>query len=128
MREVVRLFSTAFAQVCALKVIDGFVLNNLTKSLRRLKRRLCGRSRRELPKDVLSDHGSQFKEQWKKWCCERHVEVYFARPSYPQDKGEFERRVQNLNREFIDHPWEVSRMPQRQTKRVRRVVQSFTFS
>jgi hypothetical protein len=33
---------------------------------------------------------------------------------------------QNLNGEFIDHPWEVSRMAQRQTRPVQRVVQPFT--
>jgi transposase InsO family protein len=61
-----------------------------------------------LPLAVLSDHGSQFKEQWKEWCCECHVEAHFAHPSYPQDKGKVERCVQNLNGEFIDHPCEVS--------------------
>jgi len=128
MGEVVKFLSMVFGQISALQVVDKFVLNNLRKSLRRLKRRPCGRSRRELPKDILSDHGSQFKEQWKKWRCERRVEVYFAHPSHPQDKGKVERCIQNLNGEFIDHPWEVSRMAQRQTKRVRGVVQSFTFS
>ena len=64
--RVVELFSAACGQICALKEVDKLVLNSLTKSLRRLKRRPCGRSRRELPKDILSDHGSQFKEQWKK--------------------------------------------------------------
>ena len=33
MGEVVRLFSTAFEQTCALKVIDGFVVNCLTREL-----------------------------------------------------------------------------------------------
>ena len=31
--EVVRLFSAAFEQTCALKVIDGFVVNCLTREL-----------------------------------------------------------------------------------------------
>jgi IS30 family transposase len=56
-----------------------------------------------LPKAILSDHGSQFKEQWKSWCSERHIEAHFAHPSYPQDKGKVERCIQNLNREFVDH-------------------------
>jgi hypothetical protein len=34
MGEVVRLFSTAFEQTCALKVIDGFVVNCLTSELK----------------------------------------------------------------------------------------------
>jgi transposase InsO family protein len=29
--------------------------------------------------------------------------AHFAHPSHPQDKGKVERRVQNLNGEFIDH-------------------------
>lgn len=55
-----------------------------------------------LPKAILSDHGSQFKEQWKSWCSGRGVEAHFAHPSYPQDKGKVERCVQNLNREFVN--------------------------
>ena len=56
-----------------------------------------------LPKAILSDHGSQFKEQWKNWCGEHHVEAHYAHPSYPQDKGKVERCIQNLNREFVNH-------------------------
>jgi IS30 family transposase len=56
----------------------------------------------KLPKAILSDHGSQFKEQWKQWCYERRIEALFAHPSYPQDKGKVERCIQNLNREFIN--------------------------
>ena len=55
-----------------------------------------------LPKAILSDHGSQFKE-WKGWCKEHGVEAHFAHPSYPQDKGKVERCIQNLNREFVNH-------------------------
>jgi IS30 family transposase len=58
---------------------------------------------KRFPKAVLSDHGSQFKEQWKNWCREHHVEAHFAHPSYPQDKGKVERCIQNLNREFVNH-------------------------
>jgi IS30 family transposase len=59
------------------------------------------RSKR-LPKAILSDHGSQFKEQWKKWCSQHGIETHFAHPSYPQDKGKVERCIQNLSREFIN--------------------------
>jgi transposase InsO family protein len=55
------------------------------------------------PKAILSDHGQQFKEQWKRWCSEHGVEAHFAHPSYPQDKGKVERFIQNLNREFVNH-------------------------
>jgi len=58
---------------------------------------------KRLPKAILSDHGSQFKEQWKSWCGEHHIEAHFAHPSYPQDKGKVERCIQNLNREFVNH-------------------------
>jgi IS30 family transposase len=56
-----------------------------------------------LPKAILSDHGSQFKEQWKRWCSTHSVEAFFAHPSYPQDKGKVERCIQNLNREFVNN-------------------------
>lgn len=58
---------------------------------------------KRLPKAILSDHGSQFKEQWKNWCKDHGVEAHFAHPSYPQDKGKVERCIQNLNREFVNH-------------------------
>jgi len=58
---------------------------------------------KRLPKAILSDHGSQFKEQWKKWCNEQRIEAHYAHPSYPQDKGKVERCIQNLNREFVNH-------------------------
>ena len=56
-----------------------------------------------LPKAILSDHGQQFKEKWKKWCRQHGIEPHFAHPSYPQDKGKVERCIQNLNREFVNH-------------------------
>ena len=56
-----------------------------------------------LPKAILSDHGSQFKKRWKRWCRQHGIEPHFAHPSYPQDKGKVERCIQNLNREFINH-------------------------
>ena len=58
---------------------------------------------KKLPKAILSDHGSQFREQWKSWCKEHGVGAHFAHPSYPQDKGKVERCIQNLNREFVNH-------------------------
>jgi len=63
---------------------------------------LLERQRRH-PKAVLSDHGSQFRETWKRWCRENRVEAHYAHPSYPQDKGKVERCIQNLNREFVNH-------------------------
>ena len=58
---------------------------------------------KRFPKAILSDHGPQFKEQWKSWCSGIGVEAHFAHPSYPQDKGKVERCIQNLNREFVNH-------------------------
>jgi IS30 family transposase len=56
----------------------------------------------KLPKAILSNHGSQFKERWQAWCNGHHIEAHFAHPSYPQDKGKVERCIQNLNREFVN--------------------------
>jgi transposase InsO family protein len=58
---------------------------------------------KRLPKAILSDHGQQFKEKWKRWCRQHGIEPHFAHPSYPQDKGKIERCIQNLNREFVNH-------------------------
>jgi IS30 family transposase len=58
---------------------------------------------KRLPKGILSDHGAQFKEQWKNWCVLHGIVAHFAHPSYPQDKGKVERCIQNLNREFVNH-------------------------
>ena len=57
---------------------------------------------KRFPKAILSDHGAQFKEQWKDWCSHHGIEALFAHPSYPQDKGKVERCIQNFNREFIN--------------------------
>ena len=67
---------------------------DVTDLLERQKRR---------PKQILSDHGKQFREDWKSWCTEHSVEPLYAHPSYPQDKGKVERCIQNLNREFVNH-------------------------
>ena len=79
MEEVVGLFSTAFEQACALKVVDGFVVNCLTRELMSAEVTAALEKQKRLSKAVPSDYGGKFKEQWKEWC---RVEVYFARPSY----------------------------------------------
>jgi len=56
-----------------------------------------------LPKAILSDHGPQFKEKWRKWCRQHGIETNLAHPSHPQDKGKVERCIQNLKREFVNH-------------------------
>lgn len=55
------------------------------------------------PKAILSDHGSQFQEQWKRWCRQNRIEAMFAHPYYPQDKGKVERAIRNFNQEFVYH-------------------------
>jgi hypothetical protein len=80
--------------------VDKLVLYNLTHELMMTEMTVSLEKQKGLPKAVLSDHERQFREQRKEWRCEGRVEVYFARPS-PQDKDEVERRVQNLNGEFI---------------------------
>jgi len=78
--------------------------------------------RHSVPEQVLTDHGSQFKEQWKDWCREHGIEAQFAHPSYPQDKGKVERCIQNLNREFFQSTAEVSWVAQGSNMRVQRLV------
>jgi transposase InsO family protein len=63
---------------------------------------VMGRLRRR-PRQILSDHGKQFRDGWVKWCRRNGVEALYAHPSYPQDKGKVERCIQNLNREFVYH-------------------------
>jgi len=54
------------------------------------------------PQKILSDHGAQFREQWKNWCKKFVIEAIFAHPYYPQDKGKIERTIRNLAEEFVD--------------------------
>jgi transposase InsO family protein len=63
---------------------------------------VLGRLRRR-PGAILSDHGPQFREMWRRWCAVHLVEPLYAHPSYPQDKGKVERCIQSLNREFVNH-------------------------
>jgi transposase InsO family protein len=51
---------------------------------------------------VLSDHGSHFREQWRR-CADNGVEPHHTYPPYPQDKGKVVRCIPNLNREFVNH-------------------------
>jgi len=54
------------------------------------------------PEKILTDNGGQFRESWKKWCIEiHHIDVVFAHPHYPQDKGKVERCIRNVNEEVI---------------------------
>jgi IS30 family transposase len=54
------------------------------------------------PKNILSDNGPQFKEQWSYWCKMNEVRPLFAHPYYPQDKGKVERTIRNLAEEFVN--------------------------
>lgn len=53
------------------------------------------------PEKILTDNGPQFREIWKRWCTENHIEPIFAHPYYPQDKGKVERAIRNVSEEFI---------------------------
>lgn len=55
------------------------------------------------PKNILSDNGKQFREQWEEWCNEHEITPHFAHLYYPQDKGKVERCIRNLNQEFVYH-------------------------
>ena len=61
MEEVVKLFSMAFEQISALKVVDRFVLSSLTHELTTAETTVQLEKQKRLPKAFLSDHGSQFK-------------------------------------------------------------------
>jgi len=54
------------------------------------------------PEKILSDNGSQFREQWKEWCKNKGIEAIFAHPYYPQDKGKVERAIRNIAEELIN--------------------------
>ena len=55
------------------------------------------------PESILSDNGSQFQEEWKRWLRRNGIKPLFAHPYYPQDKGKVERAIRNLNQEFVYH-------------------------
>ena len=61
MEEVVKLFSTAFKQVCALKVVDKLAVNSLTRELTMAETTVPLEKQKRLPKAFLSDHDGQFK-------------------------------------------------------------------
>jgi len=54
------------------------------------------------PEKILTDHGGQFKETWKRRCEERGIEPLYAHPYYPQDKGKVERTIRNVAEEFVN--------------------------
>jgi transposase len=64
----------------------------ITKLLKKLPKK---------PEKILTDNGPQFREKWKRWCNENHIESLFAHPYYPQDKGKVERAIRNVSEEFI---------------------------
>ncbi|KXB09077.1 hypothetical protein AKJ35_01410 [candidate division MSBL1 archaeon SCGC-AAA833F18] len=53
------------------------------------------------PKRVLIDRGSQFREEFKKFCERERIEIKQAPPNYPQIKGKIERFIRNFNEEFL---------------------------
>ena len=80
--------------ILCLKLFDHCpTTRELTSALQKLKVK---------PEKILSDNGSQFRDQWKEWCKENLIEAIFAHPYYPQDKGKVERTIRNLAEEFIN--------------------------
>jgi len=66
MGEVVRLFSTAFEQTCALKVIDGFVVNCLTRELTAAEVTAVLEEQERLLRLFFPITAASSKWQWKK--------------------------------------------------------------
>ena len=63
---------------------------------------LATRELKIMPEKILSDNGAQFKKQWASDLLGLKVEVIFAHPYYPQDKGKVERSIRNLAEEFVN--------------------------
>ena len=55
-----------------------------------------------MPKNILTDHGSQFSEEWKYFCKHNGIEPLFAHVRYPQDKEKVERTIRNIAEEFTN--------------------------
>lgn len=53
------------------------------------------------PKKVLVDNGSQFKEQFERFCKWNKVEFEHTPKHYPQSKGKIERSIRTINEEYI---------------------------
>jgi len=55
------------------------------------------------PNSILSDSGSQFRDQFENWCNQddSQIKVVHAPPFYPQCKGKIDRCIRNFNEEFI---------------------------
>jgi hypothetical protein len=54
------------------------------------------------PEKILTDNGSQFRNQWEFWCKENEIKPIFAHPYYPQDKGKVERTNKTIAEEMIN--------------------------
>ena len=55
-----------------------------------------------MPKNILTDHGPQFSEEWKYFCKHNGIEPLFAHVRYIQDKGKVERTIRNIAEEFTN--------------------------
>ena len=102
MEEVVGLFSTAFEQTCALKVIDGFVVNCLTRELKaaevtavleRLERLL-----RLFFRNTAGSSRSNGRNGAVSVVLRLILRILLIRRTRVRSDG-----IQNLNREFVDH-------------------------
>jgi len=51
-------------------VVNRLVVNSLIHDLTAADVTAFLEKQKRLSKAILSDHGSQFKEQWKEWCSE----------------------------------------------------------
>lgn len=78
------------------EILEGIKTGNVTSVLERLLHR-----RKRFPKIILSDNGSQFRDEFEKWCKGKGIELERTPPYYPQSKGKVERSIRNINEEFL---------------------------
>jgi hypothetical protein len=81
---------------------------------------------KSLPKAILSDHGPQFKEKWKRWCRQHGVEAAFCSSLLSSGQGQGGKVHPEPQQGVCISSKEVPRLVERQTTPIQGVVQPFT--
>ena len=82
-------------------MVDGFVVNCLTLELTAAEVTAFLEKQERLSKAALSGPAASSRSSGRNDAVSVAFRLIFARSSHPQDKGKVEKRVQNLNAEFI---------------------------